>query len=166
MFGVLFLNFLFAYFLSSLISRVDFKKSSKSSRTRFWVVWVARQVNPWSIACILSFSLYLFIISCIKWWVILGFPSALFHVILDGENLCLGSISLLSSVVLVISLSHYSWCKTSHWLSLPSCEMWSCLVVFYDGLWSSILRDVSGHVVIRCRGLSKVVLWWGRWLPS
>jgi hypothetical protein len=35
-----------------------------------------------------------------------------------------------------------------------------------DGLWSNILCDVSGPVVDRCRGLSKVVIRWGRWLPS
>jgi hypothetical protein len=33
-------------------------------------------------------------------------------------------------------------------------------------LWSSILCDMSAPVVDICRGLSKVVIRWGRWLPS
>ncbi len=62
---------------------------------------------------------------------------------------CLGRIALLSPTVITLMLSRLSCCKLS------------C-----DGLWSSILCDVSGPVVDRCRGLSKVVIWWGRWLPS
>jgi hypothetical protein len=46
------------------------------------------------------------------------------------------------------------------------CDMMSCLVVFYESLWSSMLCDVSGHIVDRCWGLSKVKIRWGRWLPS
>jgi hypothetical protein len=64
-------------------------------------------------------------------------------------GLCLGSIALLSPVVIALMLSHLSCCKLS-----------------YDGLWCSILCDVSGPVVDGCRGLRKVVIRWGRWLPS
>jgi hypothetical protein len=67
-----------------------------------------------------------------------------FHV-----GFCLGRITFLSPAVIACMLSHLSCCKLS------------C-----DGLWSSILCDLSGPVVDRCRGLSKVVIWWGRWLPS
>jgi hypothetical protein len=67
-----------------------------------------------------------------------------FHV-----GFCLGKIALLSPAVIALMLSHLSCCKLS-----------------YDGLWSSILCDVSGPIVDRCRGLIKVVIWWGRWLPS
>jgi hypothetical protein len=62
---------------------------------------------------------------------------------------CLGRIALLSPAVIAFMLSHLSCCKLS-----------------YDGLRSSILCDVSGPIVDRCRGLSKVKIWWGRWLPS
>jgi hypothetical protein len=61
----------------------------------------------------------------------------------------LGRIALLSPTVIALMLSRLSCCKLS-----------------YDGLWSSILCDVSGPVVDRCRGLSKVKIWWGRYLPS
>jgi hypothetical protein len=61
----------------------------------------------------------------------------------------MGSIVLLSPAVIVVVLSRYSSCKLS-----------------YDGLWSSILCDVSGPIVDKCWVLSKVVIWWGRWLPS
>jgi hypothetical protein len=66
------------------------------------------------------------------------YPSALFHV-----GFCLGRIALLSPVVIALMLSHLSCCKLS-----------------YDGLWSSILCNVSEPIVDRCRGLSKVVIWW------
>jgi hypothetical protein len=36
----------------------------------------------------------------------------------------------------------------------------------YDGLWSFILCDVSGPVVDKCWGLSKIKIRWGRWLSS
>jgi hypothetical protein len=61
----------------------------------------------------------------------------------------MGSIVLLSSAVIAVLFSSISFCKLS-----------------YDGLWSSILCNVSGPIVDRCRGLSKVVIQWGRWLPS
>jgi hypothetical protein len=67
-----------------------------------------------------------------------------FHV-----GFCLGRVALLSPTVITLMLSCLSCCKLS-----------------YDGLWSSIHCDVSRLVVNRCRGLSKVVIWWGRWLPS
>jgi hypothetical protein len=67
-----------------------------------------------------------------------------FHV-----GFCLGRIALLSSAVIALMLSNLSCCKLS-----------------YDGLRSSILCDVSGPIVDRCQGLSKVKIWWGRWLPS
>jgi hypothetical protein len=67
-----------------------------------------------------------------------------FHV-----GFCLGRIALLSLAVIALMLSRLSCCKLS-----------------YDGLWSSLLCDASGPIVDRCRGLSKVVIWWGRWLPS
>jgi hypothetical protein len=35
----------------------------------------------------------------------------------------------------------------------------SCYKMSYNGLWSSILCDVSGPVVDRCWGLSKVKIW-------
>jgi hypothetical protein len=61
-----------------------------------------------------------------------------FHV-----GFCLGRIALLSPTVIALMLSHLS------------CYKLSC-----DGLWSSILCDVSGPVVDRCQGLSNVVIWW------
>jgi hypothetical protein len=67
-----------------------------------------------------------------------------FHV-----GFCLGRIALLSPTVIALMLSH-----------LPCCKL-SC-----DGLWSSILCDVNGPVLGRCRGLSKVVICWGRRIPS
>jgi hypothetical protein len=67
-----------------------------------------------------------------------------FHV-----GFCLGRIALLNPAVIALMLSRLSCCKLS-----------------YVGLWSFILFDMSGPVVDRCRGLSKVVIWWGRWLPS
>jgi hypothetical protein len=67
-----------------------------------------------------------------------------FHV-----GFCLGRIALLSPTVIALMLSQLSCCKLS-----------------YVGWWSSILCDVSGPVVDRCQGLSKFVIWWGRWLPS
>jgi hypothetical protein len=67
-----------------------------------------------------------------------------FHV-----DFCLSKIALLSPAVIALMLSHLSCCK-----------------LIYVGLLSSILCDVSGPIVDRCRGLSKVVIWWGRWLPS
>jgi hypothetical protein len=60
----------------------------------------------------------------------------------------MGSIALLSSVVIASMLSRFSCCKLS-----------------YVGLWSSIMCDVSGPIVDRCWGLSKVVIRWGRLLP-
>jgi hypothetical protein len=59
-----------------------------------------------------------------------------FHV-----GFCLGRIALLSPTVIALMLSCLSCCKLS-----------------YVGLWSSILCDVSGPVVDRCRGLSKVMI--------
>jgi hypothetical protein len=56
----------------------------------------------------------------------------------------MGSIVLFSPAVIALVSCRYSWCKMR-----------------YDGLWSSILRDVIWHVVLRCRGLSKVMIWWG-----
>jgi hypothetical protein len=64
-------------------------------------------------------------------------------------GLCLGSIALLSPAVIALMLSRLSCCKLS-----------------YDGLWSSIVCDVSGPVVDRCRGMSKVMIQWAGWLPS
>jgi hypothetical protein len=61
----------------------------------------------------------------------------------------MGSIVLLSLAVIALLLSSYSYCKLS-----------------YVDLWYSILCDVSGPVVDRCQGLSKVVIRWGRRLPS
>jgi hypothetical protein len=61
----------------------------------------------------------------------------------------LGRIALLSPSIIALMLSRLSCCKLS-----------------FVSLWSSILCDVSGPVVDRCQGLSKVVIWWGRWLPS
>jgi hypothetical protein len=62
----------------------------------------------------------------------------------------MGRIALLSPTVIALVVE-----------SIISCDKLS-----HDGLWSSILCDVSGPVVDRCRGLSKVKIWWGRWLPS
>jgi hypothetical protein len=61
----------------------------------------------------------------------------------------MGSIILLSPIVIALLLSSDSYCK-----------------LMYVGLWSSIMCDVSGPVVDRCWGLSKVMIQWGRWLPS
>jgi hypothetical protein len=62
---------------------------------------------------------------------------------------CLGRIALLSPAVIALMLSHLSCCELS-----------------YVGLWSSILCDVTGPIIDRCRDLSKVLIWWGRWLLS
>jgi hypothetical protein len=61
----------------------------------------------------------------------------------------MGSIALLSPTVIALLLSHLS-----------------CYKLSFDGLWSSILCDMSGPVVDRCRGLSKVKIRLGEWLPS
>jgi hypothetical protein len=61
----------------------------------------------------------------------------------------MGRIALLSPAVIALMLSHLS-----------------CYKMSYDSLWSSILCDVSGPIVYRCWGLSKVKIRWGRWLPS
>jgi hypothetical protein len=61
----------------------------------------------------------------------------------------MSSIVLLRPVFIALLLSRYS-----------------CYKLSYDGLLSSILCDVSELIVDRCRGLSNVVIRWGRWLPS
>jgi hypothetical protein len=102
------------------------------------------QVNPWTTVPILSFSLYLLITSCIKWWVIVCLPSRIFTL---DVGLHMGRIAFLSPTVIVLFWVVHLVVKLS-----------------YDGLWSSILFDVSGPVVDRYRGLRKVKIRWGRWL--
>ncbi len=139
-------------FRLSLIRHVLVGLSSRYARTRLWAVWGARQLNNWTIVPIISLSLSLslslsiYIMSCMKWWILVCLT---FHIISLVFGLHMGSIVLLSVVVITLMLSRYSYCKMS-----------------YVGLWSSILCDVSGPVVDRCQGLRKVMIWWGRWLPS
>jgi hypothetical protein len=63
-------------------------------------------------------------------------------------------------------------CRPSFWLCLGS---WFSTTIFrsrfesYSWLWimDDLCRDVEMIlIVVRCRGLSKVVIWWGRLLPS
>jgi hypothetical protein len=99
-------------------------------------------VSPWIITpTILSLSIYN--MPCMKWWILIRLHFS------PVVGLHMGSIVLLNPIVIALLLSHYSWCKRS-----------------YDGLWSSILRDMVWPIVLRCWGLSKVVIWWGRLLPS
>jgi hypothetical protein len=146
MFDVLFYLCCRLCFRLSLIKRADIGQSSRPSRARLWVVWAARQVNPWTIAHIISFSLYLLVMPFMKCWILVCLSFRINSLVV---GLHMGSIVFLSPVIIALVLSYYSYCKLS-----------------YVGLWSSILCDVSGHIVDKCRGLSKVVIQWGRWLPS
>jgi hypothetical protein len=133
-------------FRLSLIRHVLVGLSSRYARTRLWAVWGARQLNNWTIVPIISLSLSIYIMSCMKWWILVCLT---FHIISLVFGLHMGSIVLLSVVVIALMLSRYSYCKMS-----------------YGGLWSSILRDVIWPIVLRCRDLSKVMIWWGKLLPS
>jgi hypothetical protein len=125
----------------------------KTFISKISAAWEARQVSL-TMLSLLSYSSTLQLVACIN----LESYTLPFHIIPCYLRLWV--------CVWVVTLSLV---VTSHWLSLPSYEMLTWLVVFYVEWWSSIPWDVSWPIVVRqgtwcveweCGSLGKVPHVW------